>query len=85
MIDGNLILARSRSPRFRQFEARRVRDLIAEGLSEKAAREFARKEIKGRARASLAFSVEQALQANLEVFETPIGQAKFRLVYPPRH
>lgn len=83
MIDTGSIRARIRSPKFREFEARRVKDLIAEGMPGKAAREFARKEIKGRARASIAHSEEQALRAKLEVVETPMGPPIFRLVYPP--
>jgi hypothetical protein len=77
-------LDRAALPQFRAFERKRVNDLITAGMPLMKARDFARRETQGRARASLIHGVDQALAADLEIIEDPkTPDVRFRLVYLP--
>lgn len=83
MTSRQRLRAKLQSPRFKAFEAQRSKELIAQGMPRMSARSFARREVRGRARASLTYSDEQALSADLEIIETQTGRPTFRLVYVP--
>jgi hypothetical protein len=69
---------------FRDFETQRVTDLIEAGMPPRKARDFAKRETRGRARASLFHGVDQALRAELKMIEEPgRPEPRFQLVYPP--
>lgn len=76
---------RASSAPFRAFRKRRVRELVAAGMSPDRARMFAFQETRARARVSFSYPINEVLEANLEMIQKP-GQTEpvFCLVYPPK-